>query len=80
MIKWIFFDIDDTLYDQCQPFARAFQEIFPDRKDMDTEALYRRNCVYTEKVFEQIQAGIMDQILQRAQDIDLHEILSLLRN
>lgn len=59
MIKWIFFDIDDTLYDQCQPFARAFQEIFPDRKDMDTEALYRRNCVYTEKVFEQIQAGII---------------------
>ena len=34
---FIFFDVDDTLYNQREPFIKAFETVFSDIKDIDLE-------------------------------------------
>lgn len=56
---YIIFDVDETLYDMTQPFERAFKEIWQDKYDIDMYALYTCSRVHSDRVFDQVMAGIM---------------------
>lgn len=43
------FDVDDTLYDQLQPFAGAYHSMFS--RDIDLYALFKSNRKYSDEVF-----------------------------
>lgn len=55
----IFFDFDDTLYDQAQPFALAYEEVFGGRFDLDPVALFVASRRHSEAVFEASERGQM---------------------
>ncbi|GFE44040.1 UNVERIFIED_CONTAM: HAD family hydrolase [Streptococcus canis] len=52
----IFFDVDDTLYDQLLPFERAFKKQFP-QFQIDIEELYKKSRILSDSVFELSEAG-----------------------
>ncbi len=56
------FDLDDTLYDQLEPFSRAFAKRFEQHMDEDISLndLFKRNRYYADKVFEASAFGEMD--------------------
>lgn len=56
-MKAFLFDVDDTLYDQVQPFARTFYRLYPERKDIDIHKLFARSRVYSDEVFEDSCTG-----------------------
>ena len=56
-MKALFFDVDDTLYDQRQPFERAFYKHYPDRTDIDTDKLFVLSRIYSDEVFLPSQRG-----------------------
>ncbi|MGX7265044.1 HAD family hydrolase [Enterococcus crotali] len=51
------FDVDDTLYDQLEPFKRAFQENFSLNKGISIEGLFRHSRKFSDDVFELSQKG-----------------------
>ncbi|MGX7149988.1 HAD family hydrolase [Enterococcus ureasiticus] len=51
------FDVDDTLYDQLEPFKQAFQENFSLNKKISVELLYRYSRKFSDEVFELSQQG-----------------------
>lgn len=51
------FDVDDTLYDQLEPFKKAYQEHFSQNKEISVEALYRYSRKFSDEVFELTQQG-----------------------
>ena len=52
------FDLDDTLYDQTEPFQRAYRSLWQERYPIeDIEALYRRSRVYNDAIFLRMMAG-----------------------
>jgi len=55
----IFFDVDDTLYDQLRPFARAFEKNF-NFKDISLEILYNASRKLSDEVFQLVENGDMD--------------------
>lgn len=58
-MQTIFFDMDDTLYDQIEPFKKAYDEIFGDRFDVDIYELFEARSVRGDEVFELAQSGKM---------------------
>nr|WP_319215737.1 HAD family hydrolase [uncultured Trichococcus sp.] len=53
MVKTFIFDVDDTLYDQLEPFERAFQKHFSRFKDeVKIEELYKLSRKYSDEAFE----------------------------
>lgn len=58
-MKAILFDLDDTLYDQAQPFVRAYEAVFGGRFDIDPTALFVCSRKYSDKVFEASARGEM---------------------
>lgn len=61
--KWIFFDVDDTLYDQRETFYRAFRETFGKEKEFSEgmiDQVYLRSMYYNEQRFDEIQKGTWD--------------------
>lgn len=56
----IFFDVDDTLYDQLRPFARAFKRHF-NFSDISLEALYIASRKLSDEVFYLTENGQMDK-------------------
>ena len=54
-MKAFLFDVDDTLYDQVQPFARTFYRLYPERNDIDIHKLFARSRVYSDEVFDKDQ-------------------------
>lgn len=57
-MKALIFDLDDTLYNQEQPFKRAVQAHLP-VQDEQMEALYIAFRLYADEVFEAATAGEM---------------------
>lgn len=57
----LFFDVDDTLYDQLQPFEQAFYESFCEDTAVSVEEIYKRSRFYSDKVFEATEAGQMSK-------------------
>ena len=51
-MKAFLFDVDDTLYDQVQPFARTFYRLYPERNDIDIHKLFARSRVYSDEVLK----------------------------
>lgn len=56
MIKAVYFDVDDTLYDQMEPFDKAFREIFTEVKVKNMGSLYKLFRTYADKSFPAYQA------------------------
>ncbi|MDT2866219.1 HAD family hydrolase [Vagococcus carniphilus] len=59
-MKTVIFDVDDTLYDQIEPFKRAMIEVFPseyEKLSSKKEALYLRFRYYSDKVFHLTEDG-----------------------
>lgn len=48
----IFFDVDDTLYNQREPFEKAFETVFGHIKNVDINKLYLDRHKYSDEVFE----------------------------
>ena len=44
-MKAFLFDVDDTLYDQVQPFARTFYRLYPERNDIEKSPW--KKCIFT---------------------------------
>ena len=57
MEKAVLFDIDDTLYDQTQPFVRAYGQYFGDRFDIDAEKIFPVTRKYSDQVYGRAMAG-----------------------
>lgn len=58
-MKAIFFDIDDTLYDQVDTFRRAYDEVFGERFDLDIKELFKARGRRSDEVFEASQNGLI---------------------
>ena len=55
----IFFDMDDTLYDQIEPFKKAYDTLFGDRFHVDIYDLFEARSVRGDEVFELAATGKM---------------------
>lgn len=55
---YFLFDVDDTMYDQREPFYRALHEVFPQIK-VDEEALFLRTRYYGDQIFPKQQQKII---------------------
>ena len=47
----VLFDVDDTLYDQREPFKRAFYQLFGETYEVDMEQLFVLSTKNTEEAF-----------------------------
>ncbi|MDN5811209.1 MAG: HAD family hydrolase, partial [Tetragenococcus koreensis] len=56
----VFFDVDDTLYDQLRPFAKAFEKNF-NFNDVPLEALYITSRKLSDEVFHLTENQQMDK-------------------
>ena len=48
----VLFDVDDTLYDQREPFERAFRQLFGETYEIDMERLFALSRKYSDEAFE----------------------------
>lgn len=55
----ILFDMDDTLYDQIEPFKKAYDDVFGTRFQVDIYELFEARSVRGDEVFELAQSGKM---------------------
>lgn len=55
----IFFDVDDTLYNQVEPFCRAFHKNFSNFNSIDIEGLFSKSRKYSDEVFDKTEKGEM---------------------
>ena len=55
----VLFDVDDTLYDQREPFKRAFYQLFGETYEVDMEQLFVLSRKYSDEAFEHSQSGKM---------------------
>ena len=58
-MKVFLFDVDDTLYDQLQPFETAYRFVFGEAFDLDIHRLYIRSRKHGDDVFEASERGEM---------------------
>ena len=56
-MKTFIFDVDDTLYDQIQPFEKAFNKYLKGKYDLDVHELYKRSRVYSDAIFPKVETG-----------------------
>lgn len=80
-MKAFLFDIDDTLYDQVQPFARAYDAVFGEKYEVDVQALFVRSRKRSDEVYEMSLRGEMsmeDMYVYRIQKAfeDLNVLIS----
>ncbi|MGG5359424.1 MULTISPECIES: HAD family hydrolase [unclassified Enterococcus] len=57
MIKAVVFDVDDTIYDQQQPFKNAVKKVVPLVSDEDMHPLYIRFRHHSDENFPKVMAG-----------------------
>ncbi|SKA12176.1 putative hydrolase of the HAD superfamily [Pilibacter termitis] len=57
MINAIVFDVDDTIYDQQEPFRRAIRAVFPRFRETDMNTAYIRFRHHSDKGFPKVMAG-----------------------
>lgn len=58
-MKAVFFDIDDTLYDQLEPFKNACQEVFGSQYEFNVQELFKSSRRYSDEVFQDAGNGII---------------------
>ena len=54
LIETVVFDIDDTIYDQQEPFRKAVQKLFPLVSEEDMLPLYTRFRVHSDANFNKV--------------------------
>lgn len=74
MIKAIFFDLDDTLYDQLEPFELAFRQTF-ENINVPISEIYTLSRQYSDRVFEKSESGEMT-----IQDMHMYRIKAALED
>lgn len=57
MFEAIIFDVDDTIYDQQQPFRNAVQKVFPHVRSSHMHSLYIRFRVHSDENFNKVITG-----------------------
>ncbi|MGM0212647.1 HAD family hydrolase [Enterococcus sp. AZ109] len=57
MLDAIIFDVDDTIYDQQQPFRNAIQRVFPYVRLKDMHFMYIRFRVHSDENFNKVISG-----------------------
>lgn len=57
LIETIVFDVDDTIYDQQQPFRNAVNRVIPLVSDEDMHQLYIRFRVHSDELFPKVISG-----------------------
>lgn len=57
----LFFDIDDTLYNQVEPYAKAFAAVFGGRISLDISDLFRKSRRHSDISYQEMLAGRMSQ-------------------
>ncbi|MEI5989215.1 HAD family hydrolase [Enterococcus crotali] len=55
-MKTIVFDVDDTIYDQQQPFRNAINAVFPSVKPEDMHTLYIRFRFHSDETFPKVMS------------------------
>ena len=55
----VFFDVDETLYDQSEVFCRIYHDMFGALSDVPAKEIFLRSSYYNELVFDKIQSGRM---------------------
>lgn len=58
-MKAIIFDIDDTLYDQIEPFEHAYKTVFGDQYQISIQELFVSSRKHSDVVFKSTQTGHM---------------------
>lgn len=53
----VFFDLDDTLYDQVRPFSLAYRQTFGDAATLDAVSLFIARGRHSDEVFARTQTG-----------------------
>lgn len=64
----VIFDLDDTLYDQLQPFKNAFEKVFPSITDISIEKIYNASRKYSDQLFQSAEKGditVLESQIQR---------------
>lgn len=75
-IKAVFFDLDDTLYDQHKPFFDAIQDVFPNLETkVSIEELYKRSRYYSDLFWPDYTLGKMS-----LEDVRIQRIILALRD
>lgn len=68
-MKAFIFDVDDTLYDQIEPFSKAYYSLFP--KEVNIYKLFLANRKYSDELFKASQLGeisMEEMYIYRAQN------------
>ncbi|TDW16934.1 putative hydrolase of the HAD superfamily [Breznakia blatticola] len=55
----LYFDLDDTLYDRVQPFAKAIKQEFPQLLVHPVQEVYDTFQHFSESVFDKMQEGVI---------------------
>ncbi|WP_322906657.1 HAD family hydrolase [Paenibacillus campi] len=57
----LIFDMDDTLYDQMEPFGHAYNDVFGAQAqyEVPVERLFVKSRLHSDVVFDQVQNGLM---------------------
>ena len=60
----LLFDMDDTLYDHLDPFARAYKDMFAGTYTISVDDLFSLSRNYSDNAFERLQCGwiTMDEL------------------
>jgi HAD superfamily hydrolase (TIGR01549 family) len=75
-IKAVFFDLDDTLYDQHKPFLDAIKEVFPNiANKISIEELYKKSRYYSDLLWKDYTLGKMS-----LEDVRIQRILLALKD
>ncbi|WAA13156.1 HAD family hydrolase [Fervidibacillus halotolerans] len=74
-METILFDVDDTLYDQLQPFQQAFHSVFPNLTDIPIEKLYVSSRRHGEQLFNKSERGEISLL-----DLHIHRITAAFRD
>lgn len=69
LIEAIVFDVDDTIYDQQQPFREAIEDCFPNVSEADMTPLYIRFRYHSDENFPKVLANQWSLAFMRAHRI-----------
>ena len=56
-MQTLFFDIDDTLYNQLEPYERAFEAVFGEKIRLDVSDLFRRSRKHSDISYQLLLEG-----------------------
>ena len=55
----LIFDVDDTIYNQLEPFENAVNKVFNNHKDIDSLGLFKSHRKYSDELFDLTESGAL---------------------